>query len=71
MLALDSLRLPFARTVALRFQLPRIRPPMVGVKAALSTCLDRYLYKSKREEMSLIVFFRQLRQNGIVKVTMC
>ena len=33
MWALDSLRLPFARTVVLRFQLPRIRAPMIGVQA--------------------------------------
>jgi hypothetical protein len=33
MLAFDSLRLPFARTVLLRVQLPRGRTPVIRVKA--------------------------------------
>jgi len=36
----------------------------IVIPAALSTCLHRCLHKSKRKEISLIVFFRQLRQNS-------
>jgi len=33
MLAFNSLGLPFARKVALRLQLPRVRTPVISVKA--------------------------------------
>ena len=33
MLALDLLRIPFAWAMHLGFQMPGVRPPMVGVKA--------------------------------------